>query len=172
MQYYVLSFITDDRPGIVHELADAVGSLSGNWLESRMIQLEGKFAGLARISVPDDASTSLRQHLEERSGLNLVIEHAPEEQRNLSAQYTLDIVGNDRPGIVFETTRVLAEQGINLIEISSQVAPAPMSGTPMFNCTATIATTTQISPQELEQQLNDATAALGVDIHVEETSEG
>ncbi|MEM7099745.1 MAG: ACT domain-containing protein [Pseudomonadota bacterium] len=172
MQSFVLSFITDDRPGIVHELADAVASHGGNWLESRMIQLDGKFAGLARISVPEEGATQVVEQLKNHSDLNLIVEHVPEEDQTDTVRYTLDIVGNDRPGIIFETTRVLAEQSINLIEIASHVAPAPMSGIPMFNCSATIGVASALSPQELEQQLNNATTELGVDIHVEEYSGG
>ena len=48
----VISFVGDDRPGIVQTLSSIVNDHNGNWLESRMSRLAGKFAGVARIELP------------------------------------------------------------------------------------------------------------------------
>ena len=42
--YLVLTIIGEDRPGIVESLAEIISDHSGNWLESSMSQLAGKFA--------------------------------------------------------------------------------------------------------------------------------
>ena len=47
----VLTVIGPDRPGIVEQLSDQVLAVGGNWEESRMTRLAGKFAGLLRVSV-------------------------------------------------------------------------------------------------------------------------
>ena len=44
----------------------------------------------------------------------------------------LELVGNDRLGIVRDITRVLAEQGVNLESLLTEVAPASMSGELLF----------------------------------------
>ncbi len=44
--YLVLTIIGEDRPGIVELLAKIISDHSGNWLESSMSQLAGKFAGV------------------------------------------------------------------------------------------------------------------------------
>ena len=49
--YLVLTIIGEDRPGIVESLAEIISDYSGNWLESSMSQLAGKFAGILRVSV-------------------------------------------------------------------------------------------------------------------------
>ena len=49
--YLVLTIIGEDRPGIVESLAEIISDHSGNWLESSMSQLAGKFAGILRVSV-------------------------------------------------------------------------------------------------------------------------
>ena len=49
--YLVLTVIGDDRPGLVEALAETIAAHEGNWLESRMSHLAGKFAGLLRVSV-------------------------------------------------------------------------------------------------------------------------
>ena len=44
----------------------------------------------------------------------------------------LAITGGDRPGIVRDVSRILSERGVNVEELESQMASAPMSGEPMF----------------------------------------
>ena len=51
--YLVLTAIGDDKPGLVESLAQTIASNAGNWLESNMSQLAGKFAGVLRVSVND-----------------------------------------------------------------------------------------------------------------------
>ena len=55
---WVLSFIATDEPGQVERITQAVANSGGNWLESRMVHLAEKFAGVARISVPDDKAAA------------------------------------------------------------------------------------------------------------------
>ena len=50
----VVTFVGDDRPGIVQEMSQRVTARDGNWLESQMTRLAGKFAGVARVSVDED----------------------------------------------------------------------------------------------------------------------
>ena len=55
MQIHMLiSFIADDRPGLVKSLSEVVNAHQGNWLESRMAKLSGKFAGVVRVAVPEE----------------------------------------------------------------------------------------------------------------------
>ncbi|MBL8502453.1 MAG: glycine cleavage system protein R, partial [Rhodocyclaceae bacterium] len=47
--FLVLTVIGDDRPGLVGELSAAISSHQGNWLESSMSHLAGKFAGIVKV---------------------------------------------------------------------------------------------------------------------------
>jgi glycine cleavage system regulatory protein len=55
----VLTVIGDDRPGLVEQLATAVSLHHGNWLESSMSNLSGKFAGIVCVNVPEGNSRPL-----------------------------------------------------------------------------------------------------------------
>ena len=87
--YLVLTVIGDDKPGLVEMLADTVARHSGNWLESNMSHLAGKFAGILRVSVADAHADALIQDLQKlSSALKLVVEKvrlsdAPTRQRSL-----------------------------------------------------------------------------------------
>ena len=46
----VLTVIGRDRPGLVEAIASQIAKHGGNWEESRMAHLAGKFAGILRIT--------------------------------------------------------------------------------------------------------------------------
>ena len=54
MPNLVLTLIGPDRPGLVEAVAQPIAANGGNWLESRMAHLGGKFAGILRVDVPAD----------------------------------------------------------------------------------------------------------------------
>ena len=45
----VLTVLGNDRPGLVGELASVISAHHGNWLQSSMAQLAGKFAGIVEV---------------------------------------------------------------------------------------------------------------------------
>jgi len=49
----VLTVVADDQPGIVEALSDALATHDGNWTESSMMTLAGKFAGILLAEVPE-----------------------------------------------------------------------------------------------------------------------
>ena len=169
MQNFIVSFIGDDRPGIVRDIADLVSREGGNWVESRMIQLDDKFAGLVRVSVADEASDRLINQLRalQADAFSLIIEATSATDAEPKNLYCLDIVGTDRPGIVHETTSALAQQDVNVVEISSEVSPAAMSGTAMFNCTATVAVGADTNIEALDGRLSEIAQTLAIDIQIE-----
>ena len=42
----IVTIVGPDRPGLVNLISDRVTALGGNWLESRMANLAGQFAGV------------------------------------------------------------------------------------------------------------------------------
>ena len=59
----VLTLIGPDRPGIVDSVSEVVAAHGGNWLESRMAHLAGKFAGVLCVEVADDQAAALEDAL-------------------------------------------------------------------------------------------------------------
>ncbi len=166
MHYFILTFIGNDQPGFVQSIARVIADGHGNWLESRMSQLEGKFAGLARIGVSEDKAEPLKLALLSLSEnkFTLSIEDVAESATVDLQKYQLSILGPDRPGIVHEVTSTLASHQINLLEMSSNVAAAAMTGIPMFSAEATVEVTDQVDITIIDNRLSDIAAELGVDI--------
>ena len=114
--YLIVSLIADDKPGLIEDLAVVVSKYSGNWLESNMSHLAGKFAGIFRVSVDDANAEPLAKELRAAStSFNLQIESGDADEREgLHSKLNLlniNIVGNDRPGIVMEISQALAQMG-------------------------------------------------------------
>lgn len=138
--YLVLTAIGDDQPGLVESLSEAVAENGGNWLESSMSQLAGKFAGILRVSVADEQADTLIAALEKLSGrLKLVIEKvAADTSGSKPKTVSLTLVGNDRAGIVREISHALASLAVNVEELTTVCEPAPMSSEILFKGRATL----------------------------------
>src|SRR5687768_6668660 len=112
----ILTVIGEDRPGIVEQLSNQVLAAGANWEESRMARLAGKFAGILRVSVDSARAEQLATVLAalETSGLKLVSEWSSSTDQPELRTIGLELVGNDRPGIVRDISRVLAQHGVNI----------------------------------------------------------
>ena len=73
-QHLVLTVIGDDRPGLVGELSATISAHQGNWLESSMAQLAGKFAGIVEVSIDAAQADALSKALGELKGLKVTVE--------------------------------------------------------------------------------------------------
>ncbi|MEZ5490089.1 MAG: ACT domain-containing protein [Gammaproteobacteria bacterium] len=164
--YLVLTAIGDDRPGLVEQLALVVARNSGNWLESSMSQLAGKFAGILRVSVPDENVEQLVSELESLSGsLKLVIEKGTGNQSGeVSQTLSLSLIGNDRPGIIKEISTALASQRVNVEELNTECSIAPMSGETLFNAQVRLRVPSDLDLDALQRRLEQIADDLIVDI--------
>ena len=106
----VMTVIGRDRPGLVDSVAGLVAERGGNWLESRMSRLGGQFAGILRVEVPEEEEKRLVTDLKELDarGLSVII-NADEPRAVCQGERlsVLEIVGQDRPGIVRQISRAL-----------------------------------------------------------------
>jgi glycine cleavage system regulatory protein len=133
---YIITFIGDDRPGLVEQLSAVIERNAGNWHESRLSQLGGKFAGLILVSLPAQGGQSLETELAAlaESGLSVRVTATGERQAPAPGRdITLTVLGPDRPGIVREISRALARRQINVLEMDSEVTSAPMSAEMIFS---------------------------------------
>jgi glycine cleavage system regulatory protein len=164
--YLVLTVIGDDKPGLVEALSQTIADNSGNWLESSMSQLAGKFAGILRVSISDEGADKLIAELEQLSNdLKINIERVSAARSDESPQtVSLDLVGNDRPGIVREISRALAGLFVNVEELSTECVPAPMSSELLFKATAVLNIPGDLSLEALQEELERLADDLIVEI--------
>jgi glycine cleavage system regulatory protein len=130
----VLTLIGPDHPGIVDSVSDVVAAHGGNWLESRMAHLAGKFAGVLCVEVPEDRAAELEEALArlEVSGLKVVVERSAIVEVPRQHAMEIELLGLDRPGLVHEVSALLAAHRVNVEELETDRPPAAHSGDRMF----------------------------------------
>lgn len=165
----VLTCIGPDRPGLVESLSRVVADHDGNWVESRMAHLAGKFAGLLRVEVPDGRSGELARALESLAdgGLRVTVEPSEPDETPPTRLLKLSLVGQDRPGIVREISRVLASQSVNVEELETSCTSAPDAGLPLFRAHATLHVPTAVETDALRAALEEIANDLMVDVDLE-----
>ena len=90
----VITLIGDDRPGIVESIASIVLAHQGDWIESNMANLSGKFAGILRVSLPEQEYDAFALDLKTKTrGLNIALEPADAESCENNRSYRLDLIG-------------------------------------------------------------------------------
>lgn len=167
----VLTVIGDDKPGIVELVSDRVLAVGGNWEESSMARLAGKFAGVLRVSVPADRADALAAELRTLSahGLTVVVEGSRAPEPPPSQHLQLSVVGNDRPGIVREIAQTLASHGVNIETLDTDVSSAPMSGELLFHAHATLRVPASVTVDEVRTMLEALAAEMMVDLSLEDS---
>ena len=165
MEHLVLTVIAPDKAGQVERIAQCIADFEGNWLESSMSRMAGQFAGILRVAVPAERYDALVDALGALSayGIRVQLAESGSEPAHASKPFGMELVGNDRPGIVRDITRVLAELNVNVERIATEVRPAPMSNEPLFHAQALLALPTSLPLEQLQQRLE----ALADDLMVE-----
>lgn len=161
----VMTVIGPDRTGLVESIAKVVAEHGGNWLESRMCRLGGEFAGIVRVTAPKAQRPALETALGKLSGLTIVVrgdESGPSAAE--AVLVSLEVVGQDRPGIVREFTRALSAHGINVEELATECVSAPMSGESLFQAKAKILVPAGVALDKLRQMLESNLAGLTVEL--------
>ena len=131
MKRVAFSFIGKDRPGIIAEVSRVLFEAGCNIEDTTMTILEGEFAMILIASLP---SSQVRKKLEkafkqgrQRWGLHsfwktLPGETPPREKHPFGSKtYLVTVMGKDRTGIVYETSRILAQAGLNITDLNSKI---------------------------------------------------
>ncbi|MFO1024028.1 MAG: ACT domain-containing protein [Acetobacteraceae bacterium] len=135
MASLILSVVGPDRPGLVSTLSQAIAARGGSWLESRMARLGGQFAGIVLVEAPEALLEDLPAL--EREGLRITGQVASAVGAPAAGELlALEVVGNDRPGIVRDVTRILADSGVNIEELTTDVEAGSFSGGMLFRAVA------------------------------------
>jgi glycine cleavage system regulatory protein len=167
----VLTFVGDDRPGLVSQISQAVAAHGGTWLESRSARLVGKFAGILLVRIPDESVIPLESALAKfaPSGLRVSIERgAAAEAERPARTIKLEVVGNERPGIVRDVTQALSGLGVNIEEFASALEGEPFTGVQLFHATARLSVPDGLALDDLRRALERLAAEIMVDLSVGE----
>jgi glycine cleavage system regulatory protein len=167
----VLTVIADDQPGIIKTVSGVITEFGGSWTQSSMSSLAGQFAGILLVSVPADKTDDCVKKLRELESRGLqVIAHVSREVAvgEDTREYALELVGNDRPGIVHDITTLLTKHNVNVRNFEAKVESASMGGAELFRASAILVIPEAADIDTLEDEIEELANDLMVDITFEE----
>jgi glycine cleavage system regulatory protein len=158
----ILTVMGSDRSGLTGALADAVLAAGGNWLESQLARLGGKFAGCVLVELPADRLDALLAGVD-ATGLKVDIVAAG-DAHSAGTRLTLSVVGQDRPGIVRDVTAGLATIGVNIERLETALKDGAWSGERLFTADAELRLPAGIDEADVRAVLEAISAEIMVDI--------
>lgn len=124
-KWYMVTLIGKDRPGIVSHVTAALYEGGGNLGETSMMRLGGNFSIMMMVEF---AGSSKELHdvlstVTESMDLHLHIDKIDAKlHQHRIPDVRISVYGADRAGIVSKVTTVLAEAGLNILDLESDVA--------------------------------------------------
>lgn len=122
--WYMLTLVGKDRPGIVAKVTTALFKgganlgeasmmrMGGNFTIMLMVQFDGGAEALGEVVMPESEALGLHIHIDGIAG---------ELHQHLEPNVRVVVYGADRAGIVARVTTALAGAGLHILELESDV---------------------------------------------------
>lgn len=161
----ILSVAGSDRPGLTQALADAVLAARGNWLESHLSRLAGTYVGSVLVALDPADLPRLEERIlaVDASGLRVSIVPAGDSPAASGTPLWVELVGQDRPGIVREVTTVLSALGANIESFTTATENSAHSGEMLFRMNALVTIPGGKSADEIQTALEAISGEIMVD---------
>lgn len=170
----ILTIVGADRPGLVNLISDRVTAFGGNWLESRMANLSGQFAGIVHVHVPESNAERLIIAFREleAQGLRIVVTRGTESPSAAPGRrMKLELVGQDRPGIVRDISHELASRGVSIEELVTDGVSGSMSGESLVRAFAQLRVPADVATVQLRHALEALANDLMIDLTLDESGD-
>lgn len=164
-----LSALGADRPGIVAGVSGVLVDLGCNLEDSTMTNLQGHFAVMLVVAAPDgvtaaaleDALADVARRFELVVAVRALADVPPADAGGSPDEaWTIAVHGADRPGIVRDVTRALADAGGNVVDLSTHLVGAP--GAPVYVMTLWVTLPAGDAGDAAADRVRQAAAALDV----------
>lgn len=123
--WYMLTLIGEDKPGIVAAVTQALYERGMNLGEASMLRLGGNFTIMLMVS-GDRTGDQLEQELKPVAAeIGLCLHVDPMKgglHQHIAPNLIVRVSGADRAGIVAKVTSALADTGFNILDLESDVA--------------------------------------------------
>ena len=162
-----LTIIGEDRPGLVSALATVVAIHGGNWQQSQLTRLAGQFAGVVLVDLPEDRLAAFDEALNGvRSGGVTVVAVNTNAVPAEGELMRLSLVGDDRPGIVAQISRVMAGLGVTIDSLDTYTSEAPLAGGLLFHAEAILRLPPGVEADAIRAGIEPIAGELMIDLDV------
>ena len=170
MTSLAVTLIGTDRTGIIQDVADIATQHNANWLESQMANLAGQFAGIVHLDVPPVEADKLKIALQAlaKDGLQITA-ITTTGSSSTQREITLQLLGQDNPGIVRDIAAALSSIGVSIAELETETQSASMSGETLFKAEARLQLPDGLMMSDIDEKLAGVSNDLMVDIVLNES---
>ena len=122
--WFMLTLVGQDKMGIVARLSQCLYDGGCNLGEASMLRLGGNFTVMLMVNTNMDETElhvllePLAAELEVRLHVDEIEGHLHQHQKT---DVSISVHGADRSGIVAQVTQVLADSGLNIVDLSTDV---------------------------------------------------
>ncbi len=170
MPHLILTAIGPDHPGLVGQLTGHLHTSGANILDTRMVNLRGRFAVLILLEAPDLASLKASlPSAAERMGLTLYLSDHPSAPSAPPSgiPFRLKTYSLDQPGLVHRISEVLRAHGVNIEDLAARQDSAPFAGDPLFIMEMRLTVPATVAVKKLRADLEAACETLNADLDLE-----
>jgi len=173
-KHFLITAFGKDRPGMVAGITEALYALSGNLEDASMTRLGGEFTMMMVASVPAKVSPAGLQKALNPWSRKLAlsfqvkpITSALSKNRSTSeAQYLLSVYGTDRPGIVAQVTRAIADRKMSITDLQTRVLHANQK--PVYILLVELQAPPKSDMDGLREELDQIRQSLGIEITLQD----
>ena len=126
-KYFLINAFGKDKPGIVAEVSKILYENGFNLENSTMSKLADEFTIMLVVYTEKEFTTDEVKKLflpvEDKLNLNIYvkeIDYKEEDKKN--TLYKVIVYGGDKPGIVYKVAKLLAENNINIVDMTTEKA--------------------------------------------------
>lgn len=161
----IITILGTDRSGLVKSLSEVVKNHNGNWQESRMVRMDGQFAGLAHVSIDTAHVETLSQALLalQSDDLQVLIKQT-KSAKTSTKTLSIELLGSDRLGIIHDITQQLSALNVNIEKLQSEQRIAPMSNETLFYAEIELGLPEGVTEVDIQDAFEEISDSLMVDV--------
>ena len=168
MARVILTAVGADRPGLVGELTGHLHAAGANIVDTRMVNLRGRFAVIMLMELADAAGIRRALAAAEQMGLTV---HAEESAAPAAGKpgvpFRLKTYSLDQPGLVHRISEVLRTHGVNIEELTARQESAPFAGDPLFIMEMRLTVPANVGVKKLRGDLEAVCETVNADLDLE-----
>ena len=169
---FIMTAFGKDRPGIVADVSQIIYDNGCNLEDSTMTLLEDEFTIMLLFAGHEDGSLEKNllndcRRLEKEKGITAYIKAlsaAKTAPKKAFSRPTIHVEGPDQAGIVYKTSRYLADNQVNIVNLNTRMTQAPESGMVIYTMDIDIELPEGLSLEKLDEGLDRVRDELHLDI--------
>lgn len=169
---FIMTAFGKDRPGIVADIAEVIFEHQCNLEDSNMGRLADEFTLILLLSgqgenLGDKLARDCKRLEREKDIFVFIrpLEYHHPRSENGKIYTCVEVEGIDQTGIVYKVSKLLADNGVNIVTLKSKKKYSPNSGTAMYAMEIRATLPDTVTNDQLAEKMD----VLGSELHVDIT---